>query len=148
VPHSESKLEDQKRGELRWSSRDQVQEILIPSVVLKYANSSLSGSKPIRLILPDLGHHRTRLIDEAADPGKFFVKTAKMMSTRARWRFRHAVPTPSDITCPVPQDCCLNLDKQSQWRGVVLLLTNVGSDDHPAKSRDCRCHTPVVCLSK
>ena len=67
-----------KRGELRWSSRDQGWEILIPSVAFKNANSSFFGSKPFRLILPDLGRlyelieawierHRVRLIGEAAE---------------------------------------------------------------------------------
>jgi hypothetical protein len=55
LPTAERKLEDLKRGELRWSSRDQGWEILIPSVAFKNANSSFFGSKPFRLILPDLG---------------------------------------------------------------------------------------------
>lgn len=93
---SERKLEDLKRGELRWSSRDQGWEILIPSVAFKNANSSFFGSKPFRLTLPDLGRlyeliaawierQRARLIGEAADPGTFFVKTAKMTSTNAAY---------------------------------------------------------------
>jgi len=96
LPTSERKLEDLKRGELRWSSRDQGWEILIPSVAFKNANSSFFGSKPFRLILPDLGRlyelieawierHRARLIGEAVDPGTFFVKTAKMTSTNAAY---------------------------------------------------------------
>jgi hypothetical protein len=96
LPTSERKLEDLKRGELRWSSRDQGWEILIPSVAFKNANSSFFGSKPFRLILPDLGRlyelieawterHREHLIGEAADPGTFFVKTAKMTSTNAAY---------------------------------------------------------------
>lgn len=96
LPTSERKLEDLKRGELRWSSRDQGWEILIPSVAFKNANSSFFGSKPFRLILPDLGRlyelieawterHRACLIGEAADPGTFFVKTAKMTSTNAAY---------------------------------------------------------------
>jgi hypothetical protein len=96
LPTSERKLEDLKRGELRWNSRDQGWEILIPSVAFKNANSSFFGSKPFRLILPDLGRlyelieawierHRARLIGEAADPRTFFVKTAKMTSTNAAY---------------------------------------------------------------
>lgn len=88
------KLEYLKRGELRWSSRDQGWEILIPSVAFKNAKSSFFGAKPLRLILPDLGRlyemidlwvarHRARLIGAAADPGTFSVKTAKMTSTNA-----------------------------------------------------------------
>lgn len=95
-PSSERKLEDLKRGELRWSSRDQGWEILIPSVAFKNANSSFFGAKPFRLVLPDLGQlyemldawietHRARLIGPAADPGTFFVKTAKMSSTNAAY---------------------------------------------------------------
>ncbi len=96
LPTSERRLEDMKRGELRWSSRDQGWEILIPSVAFKNASSSFFGSKPFRLILPDLGglyekleayidRHRARLIGAAADPGTFFVKTAKMTSTNAAY---------------------------------------------------------------
>jgi hypothetical protein len=96
LPTSERKLEDMKRGELRWSTRDRGWEILIPSVAFKNANSSFFGSKPFRLILPDLGRlyemidtwidrHRSRLIGPAADPGTFFVKTAKITSTNAAY---------------------------------------------------------------
>jgi hypothetical protein len=55
LPTSERKSEDLKRGELRWRNRDQSWEILIPSVAFKNANSSFFGSKPFRLILPNLG---------------------------------------------------------------------------------------------
>lgn len=96
LPTAERRLEDMKRGELRWSTRDQGWEILIPSVAFKNANSSFFGAKPFRLILPDLGRlyemieawidrHRARLIGGAADPGTFFVKTAKMTSTNAAY---------------------------------------------------------------
>ncbi|WP_208021406.1 hypothetical protein [Paracoccus versutus] len=96
LPTAERRLEDMKRGELRWSTRDQGWEILIPSVAFKNANSSFFGAKPFRLILPDLGRlyetieawidrHRARLIGSAADPGTFFVKTAKMTSTNAAY---------------------------------------------------------------
>lgn len=96
LPTSERKLEDAKRGELRWNSRDLGWEILIPSVAFKNANSSFFGSKPFRLILPDLGRlyemidawidrHRARLIGPAADPGTFFVKTAKVTSANAAY---------------------------------------------------------------
>lgn len=96
LPTSERRLEDMKRGELRWSTRDQGWEILIPAIAFKNANSSFFGSKPFRLILPDLGRlyemidawlerHRQRLIGEAVDPGTFFVKTAKRTSTDAAY---------------------------------------------------------------
>lgn len=96
LPTPERRLEDMKRGELRWSSRDQGWEILIPSIAFKNANSSFFGAKPFRLILPDLGRlyelleawidrHRSRLIGAAADPHTLFVKTAKMTSTNAAY---------------------------------------------------------------
>jgi hypothetical protein len=91
LPTSERRLEEMKRGELRWNTREQGWEILIPSVAFKNANSSFFGAKPFRLILPDLGglyekidayvdRHRKRLIGPATDNGTFFVKTAKMTS--------------------------------------------------------------------
>jgi len=96
VPTSERRLEDMKRGEIRWSTKDHGWEILIPSVAFKNANSSFFGSKPFRLILPDLGglyekieayvdRHRKRLIGPAADSGTFFVKTAKTTSANAAY---------------------------------------------------------------
>jgi len=96
LPTSERRLEDMKRGELRWSTRDHGWEILIPSVAFKNASSSFFGAKPFRLILPDLrglyekleayiDRHRARLIGEAADPETFFVKTAKRTSTNAAY---------------------------------------------------------------
>ena len=96
LPTTERRLEDMKRGELRWSMRDQGWEILIPSVAFKNANSSFFGAKPFRLVLPDLGklyemieawidRHRACLIGPAVDPGTFFVKTAKMTSTNAAY---------------------------------------------------------------
>jgi hypothetical protein len=45
-PTSERRLEDMKRGELRWSERDHGWEVLIPAVAFKNANSSFFGSKP------------------------------------------------------------------------------------------------------
>jgi hypothetical protein len=91
LPTSERRLEDMKRGELRWSSKERGWEVLIPSVAFKNANSSFFGAKPFRLILPDLGglyekidayvdRHRKRLIGSATDSGTFFVKTAKTTS--------------------------------------------------------------------
>jgi hypothetical protein len=96
VPTSERHLEDQKRGELRWSHRDNGWEVLIPSVAFKNATSSFFGSKPFRLVLPNLGglyetidawiaRHRTVLLGPAADPGTFFVKTAKRSSVSAAY---------------------------------------------------------------
>lgn len=96
IPTSERHLEDRKRGELRWSDRDQGWEVLIPSIAFKNATSSFFGSKPFRLILPDLAglydmidayldRHRARLIGNAADPGTFFVKSVKRNSADASY---------------------------------------------------------------
>jgi hypothetical protein len=96
APATERQLEDMKCGELRWSERDGGWEVLIPSVAFKNAMSSFFGSKPFRLVLPDLGglyvqieayldRHRTRLLGPAADPSTFFIKTAKRSSTNAAY---------------------------------------------------------------
>ncbi|ACP21990.1 hypothetical protein NGR_b05310 (plasmid) [Sinorhizobium fredii NGR234] len=53
-PTSERRLEDMKRGEIRWSDRDRGWEVLVPANAFKNANSSFFGSKPFRLVLPDL----------------------------------------------------------------------------------------------
>lgn len=91
-PRSERQLEDMKRGELRWSERDAGWEVLIPAVAFKNANSSYFGSKPFRLVLPNLlglydhleayvDRHRRILLAGSEDPGTFFVKTVKQTST-------------------------------------------------------------------
>jgi hypothetical protein len=96
TPRSERRLEDLKRGELRWSEREQGWEVLIPSVSFKNASSSFFGSKPFRLVLPDLAdlyvylesymnRHRARLLGNAPDPGTFFVKTVKTTSADAAY---------------------------------------------------------------
>jgi hypothetical protein len=96
LPRSERQLADLKRGELRWSERDSGWEVLIPSVAFKNANSSFFGSKPFRLILPNLGglydhidsyigRHRHSLLKGAEDPGTFFVKTVKATSRDASY---------------------------------------------------------------
>ncbi|MFG1359974.1 hypothetical protein [Xanthobacter pseudotagetidis] len=88
VPSTERQLEDTKRGELRWSERDQGWEVFIPACAFKNATSSYFGSKPFRLVLPDLGElyhyidvyldkHRRVLLRGATDPKTFFVKTVK-----------------------------------------------------------------------
>lgn len=46
LPSSERRLEEMKRGELRWSARDHGWEVLIPSIAFKNAHSSFFGSKP------------------------------------------------------------------------------------------------------
>lgn len=96
LPTSERHLADRKRGELRWSDRDGGWEVLIPSVAFKNSTSSFFGSKPFRLVLPDLAglydavegyidRHRARLIGDAADPGTFFVKSVKRTSADASY---------------------------------------------------------------
>ncbi|TGQ30650.1 MULTISPECIES: hypothetical protein [unclassified Mesorhizobium] len=96
LPRSERQLADIKRGEIRWSERDHGWEVLIPSIAFKNANSSFFGSKPFRLILPDLGdlyehidayvgRHRSALLSGAEDPGTFFVKTVKATSIDAAY---------------------------------------------------------------
>lgn len=92
TPRTERQLEDLKRGELRWSDRDNGWEVLIPSVAFKNAHSSYFGSKPFRLVLPNLGslydhidtyirRDRHLLLAGASDPGTFFIKTVKQSST-------------------------------------------------------------------
>ncbi|WP_235068278.1 hypothetical protein [Asticcacaulis sp. YBE204] len=96
VPTIERHLENLKRGELRWSHRDNGWEVLIPAVAFKNATSSFFGSKPFRLVLPDLGglydmidawisRHRAVLIGPADDPGTFFVKSVKQTSASAAY---------------------------------------------------------------
>lgn len=93
---SERQLADAKRGELRWSERDAGWEIFIPAVAFKNATSSFFGSRPFRLVLPDLGglygyidHYiergRALLLRTAADPGTFFVKSVKVSSRDASY---------------------------------------------------------------
>lgn len=96
TPTSERHLEIRKRGELRWSERDEGWEVLIPASAFKNSHSSFFGSKPFRLVLPDLGElyehidayigrHRGVLLGGAVDPGTFFVKTAKVTSRDASY---------------------------------------------------------------
>jgi len=94
-PTSERRLEDMKRGEIRWSDRDHGWEVLIPANAFKNANSSFFGSKPFRLILPDLMDlyphletyiHRQRavLLGSADDPGTLFVKSGEDLQQGCR----------------------------------------------------------------
>lgn len=95
-PTPERRLEDMKRGEIRWSERDHGWEVLIPSNAFKNANSSFFGSKPFRLVLPNLQglydylnayieRHRQVLLGGAEDPGTLFVKTVKATSKEASY---------------------------------------------------------------
>jgi hypothetical protein len=96
VPRTERQLEKLRRGELRWNVREGGWEVLIPSNAFKNSNSSFFGHQPFRLLLPNLdglyahiedfiGHHRARLLNGAADPGTFFVKTVKRTSRDASY---------------------------------------------------------------
>ncbi len=93
---SERRLEDLKRGEMRWSDRDSAWEVFIPAIAFKNADSSFFSGKPFRLLLPDLcglyGHinryldgGRGLLLSGAADPETFFVKSAKQSSKHAAY---------------------------------------------------------------
>ncbi len=95
-PTSERRLEDMKRSEIRWSDRDRGWEVLVPANAFKNANSSFFGSKPFRLILPNLldlykylnvyiERHREVLLAGADDPGTLFVKTVKANSRDAAY---------------------------------------------------------------
>ena len=96
IPTPERQLEAHKVGEMRWSPRDGGWEVLIPSAAFKNSMSSFFGSRPFRLVLPDLGHlyahidayvreHRAVLLAGAPDPGTFFVKTVKATSRTAAY---------------------------------------------------------------
>ena len=95
-PTPERILEADRRGELRWNEREHAWEVLIPATAFKNSRSSYFAQKPFRLVLPDLGRlyefidtyldrHRGRLLNDAADPGTFFVKTVKTTSVNAAY---------------------------------------------------------------
>lgn len=92
APTPERQLELLKRGELRWSARDQSWEVLIPAAAFKNSGSTFFRKSPFRLLLPDLGglydeietyiaRDRQVLLRQHADPGVFFIKT---MTARSR----------------------------------------------------------------
>jgi hypothetical protein len=96
APRSERHLVEGRRGELRWSSRDQGWEVFVPAAAFKNSASSFFGGRPFRLILPDIAglyeeieayttRHRAILFGRAADPGTFFVKTVKHSSASAAY---------------------------------------------------------------
>lgn len=95
-PTPERILEAERRGELRWSVRESGWEVLIPAGAFKNSRSSYFSAKPFRLVLPDLARlyefieaylneHRPRLLNGAADPRTFFVKTVKATSVNAAY---------------------------------------------------------------
>ncbi len=96
TPTPERDLERMKRGELRWSSRDQGWEVFIPCAAFKNSGSVYFSKRPFRLLLPDLAglyaaidawidRHRSILLAGVADPGTFFVKSVKTSSTQASY---------------------------------------------------------------
>jgi len=96
IPLSERQLEMRRCGELRWSNKEKGWEVLIPAAAFKNATSSFFENKPFRYVLPDIGDlyryidayvrvHRAVLLGGAADPGTFFVKTAKSTSQNAAY---------------------------------------------------------------
>lgn len=95
-PSTDRRLVEQKRGELRWSERDNGWEVFIPAIAFKNADSSFFAGKPFRLLLPDLcglygyidqylDEGRMLLLGGARDPETFFVKTAKQSSKDASY---------------------------------------------------------------
>jgi len=95
-PTPERQLEIRKCGELRWLEREGAWEVFIPAVAFKNAGSSFFARRPFQFRLPDLeglyGYietyiHRDRpiLLGGFADPGTFFVKTAKRTSREAAY---------------------------------------------------------------
>ena len=96
TPTQERRLEDLKRGELRWSDRNGGWEVFIPAVAFKNSGSTFFGSKPFRLVLPDLAglyeqidayvaRHRPRLLRGSKDPGVLFVKSVSGRSRDAAY---------------------------------------------------------------
>lgn len=96
APTPERDLERMKRGELRWSHRDQGWEVFIPCAAFKNSGSVYFSKRPFRLLLPDLAglyaaintyldRHRTALLAGIADPGTFFVKSVKASSRDASY---------------------------------------------------------------
>jgi hypothetical protein len=96
APTTERQLERMKRGEFRWSNRDEGWEVFIPCAAFKNAGSVYFSKRPFRLLLPDLGglygwieiwlsRHRTLLLAGAPDPQTFFIKTVKRTSSDAAY---------------------------------------------------------------
>ncbi|AXB75507.1 hypothetical protein [Novosphingobium sp. P6W] len=50
LPRSERQLETLKRGEIRWSERDNGWEVFIPAIAFKNAGSSFFDGRPFRLV--------------------------------------------------------------------------------------------------
>jgi hypothetical protein len=96
TPRTDRALADQRRGELRWNTREQGWEVYIPAAAFKNATSSFFSGRPFRLLLPDLAglyehlecyldEHRVALLGRFADPGTLFVKSVKNGSRSAAY---------------------------------------------------------------
>jgi hypothetical protein len=99
VQRPETTLEALRCGELRCNSAG-AWEVLIPSSAFKNARSSFFTGNPYRLVLPDLENlysyienyldrHRPMLLDNARDPGTFFVKTVRPSTKSASFDMGH-----------------------------------------------------------
>ncbi len=95
TPSTERMLEDAKRGELRWNSRNSSWEIFIPANAFKNSESSYFSANPFRLDLPNVGDlyvmieqyinvQRAKLLKGAACE-TFFVKTMTARSRSAEY---------------------------------------------------------------
>jgi hypothetical protein len=85
---TDAQLEDMQRGELRWSVSEGGWEVFAPAVAFKNSKSSFFDDRPFRLLLVDseglyaqiekyIGIGRPALLDGRADPGTFFVRSAR-----------------------------------------------------------------------
>lgn len=91
-PATDRQLADLRRGELRWTDRENGWEVYIPAIAFKNAHSTFFAGQPFRLLLPDLAGlyacisryietDRGILLGGAPDPGVFFIKSTKSSST-------------------------------------------------------------------
>ena len=105
-PRTVRKLEELRRGELRWDDTQKRWEIFIPAVAFKNAGSYFFKGNPFRLPLADLDNlykflddyisrHRPILLAGYPDPETFFVRSARsskrsttydMFSFYSAWR--------------------------------------------------------------
>ena len=87
-PRSIRKLEELRRGEIRWNDEAVGWEVFIPAIAFKNAGSSFFKGRPFRMLLPDLENltalidsyvdrHRSVLLNGYPDPDTFFVRSAR-----------------------------------------------------------------------
>ncbi len=153
APTAERQLERMRRGELRWSERDQGWEVLIPAVAFKNASSSFFGSKPFRLVLPDLDGLYP-ILDEyrsaVATPMRAVAAASLRSAARTSGRLASSVaPSPTGIGWAIEGSSFINLtlstapgtNRTSTSRGQVskvvsgLMDTPVSVTTAPAISR-------------